>query len=146
MAWTGCRDGDEETSYIASTRFVETILGTTGSFDLFEGPGTGLRGRLGARLTWCDRVRPHYSAPLIVCSKDRHRVARKAWSWIDLVRPCREPHYSAPLIVCSKDRHWVPRKAWSLIDLVRPCRAGHTTCPLIVCSKALGCEDGLEPD
>jgi hypothetical protein len=69
--------------------------------------------------------RPH-SAPLIVCSKDRAWVARKAWSSIDLVRPCQatllcsfDCLFEGPALGCEK--------AWSSIDLVRPCRAGHTT-------------------
>jgi hypothetical protein len=53
-------------SLYASTRFVETILGTcscrrghsTTPFLWFfvRRTGTGLRGRLAARSTWCDRV------------------------------------------------------------------------------------------
>jgi hypothetical protein len=110
-------------------------------------------------------------APLIVCSKDRHWVARKAarltwcdrveatllcsfdglfegpalgceaWSSIDLVRPC-EPRYSAPLIVCSKDRHWVTRRLAARLTWCD--RVESPTLFLDCLFGPLGSEEGLQ--
>jgi hypothetical protein len=98
---------------------------------LFEGPapgceerlfvrrtGTGLRGKLGVSLLL-----------LMVCSKDRHWVARTAWMSIDLVRSCRAGHTTLPLLIlCSKDLHRVARS------------------DCLFEGPAPGCEEGLQLD